>query len=121
MERLLKRTESIADIVNLLAGILLFIAPWGLSYMADASAAWTAWGSGVAVVVMAVAALASFAEWEEWIEGAVGLWVILSPWLLHFTADTMAMWSHVALGGVVLIAAMGEVSWRHMHHGATTA
>ncbi len=117
----LKRKESIVDVVNLIAGILLFVAPWVLGYAAERTAAWTSWASGVVVAAMALIALARFAEWEEWVEGALGAWMILSPWAIGFTTISMAMYAHIVLGFVVLVAAIGEIRWLHMHHGATAA
>ena len=33
----------------------------------------------------------------------LGLWLVVSPWLLEFAANVNAMWTHVVLG--VLVAA----------------
>jgi SPW repeat len=44
----------------------------------------------------------------------VGLWVLVSPWVLSF-ADTTAMWVHIVIGIVVAVVAAIEL-WM-MHHG----
>ena len=120
MKFVLKRIESLADVVNLFAGAFLFFAPWVLGYATQGTAAWTAWISGIAVAAMAVVALTSFAEWEEWVESGMGAWVILSPWLIGFAANAAATWCHVVLGLAVFAAAMSEIRLRHTH-GASTA
>jgi cation transport ATPase len=115
---LFERKEAVADIISLLAGVLLFIAPWVMGYSTIAVPAWTAWVSGAVVVAMAYIALtsyANFAEWEEWIEAAVGIWVVAAPWALGFAANMTAMYVHVVLGIVVLVATFGEIGWLHMH------
>jgi hypothetical protein len=123
MERLLEKKESIADIVSLIAGACLFLAPWVLGYAATtAAAAWTAWVSGIVIAVLAIAALTRFAEWEEWVNGIVGLWVVLSPWILGFaTTASTAAWTHVVLGLVVLVAAVAELGWLRRHGPTATA
>lgn len=40
---------------------------------------------------------------ENWTEGAIGVWVLLSPWLLGFANITIAKWSSVVCGLVLVI------------------
>jgi hypothetical protein len=39
----------------------------------------------------------------NWIEIGIGLWVLLSPWLLGFSDITVAKWSNVLLGLVLIV------------------
>ena len=39
----------------------------------------------------------------QWIAGIIGLWILLSPWLLGFSAVSIAKWSNVILGLVLVI------------------
>jgi hypothetical protein len=43
-------------------------------------------------------------HWQDPVNLVVGLWMIASPWLLAFQAETLPMWNSVVLG--VLIAAV---------------
>lgn len=40
---------------------------------------------------------------ENWIEGAIGAWVLLSPWLLGFANISFAKWSSVIAGLALVI------------------
>lgn len=110
-----KQVERVPDGINVVLGALLFISPWVLSYTGRDLAAWSAWIGGVVVAILAIAALVRFAEWEEWINVALGVWLVIAPWVLGFSAVAAAMWSHVILG--VVIAALA--AWRAWtaHHG----
>ena len=66
----------------------LGISPWALSYAHEATPAWNAHIVGI---VIAVAALAAFQKWEEWINAALGAWLIVSPFILSFSAVGVAL------------------------------
>jgi hypothetical protein len=91
------------DWANIVLAILLFISPWVIGFSPDKAAAWNAWIVGVVIAVLAIAALSAFAVWEEWINLLLGLWLIISPWVLGFASDIHAMWTSVILG---IIAAL---------------
>lgn len=44
-----------AEWINMILGVLLFIAPWGLGFTTMAAAAWNAWILGVLVALISVA------------------------------------------------------------------
>lgn len=44
----------------------------------------------------------------NWINALLGLWVIISPFVLGFTRNQAAMWNNVATGGAVLLLALGR-------------
>src|ERR1700754_3237688 len=60
------------------------------------------------IAVLAIAALAAFAVWEEWLNLIVGLWVLVSPWVLGFQGTT-ARTVHVIVGILVAILAAIEL------------
>ena len=60
------------------------------------------------IAVLAIAALAAFAVWEEWLNLIVGLWTLVSPWVLGFLGTT-AMTVHVIIGVAVAILAAIEL------------
>ncbi|CAH1696172.1 conserved membrane hypothetical protein [Hyphomicrobiales bacterium] len=98
------------DVVSLVAGLGLLLSPWYLGFTSDAYAAWNAWIIGAAISVIAVVALLAFHEAEEWINGVAGLWALVAPWALGFSALTGAMWAHV-IAGVVVALASGACIW----------
>ncbi|MGE3361948.1 MAG: SPW repeat protein [Rhizobiaceae bacterium] len=105
------------DWINLVLAIFLFLSPWLVGFAAEVNPAWNAWLMGAAMGIISLAALYAFAEWEEWVNGALGLWLIVAPWILGFTASMNAMWTHVAIGAlVVLVSAWGVWTARHEPH-----
>lgn len=101
------------DIVNIVAGLGLFLAPWLVGFSADAYAAWNAWIVGAAIAVIAAAALYAFYEAEEWVNLVLGVWAVGAPWVLGFSAVAPAMWVHVIAGTVVAALAAGNIWFSH--------
>lgn len=101
------------DLVNLVLGVWLFISPWALGFTSPA-AAWDAWVFGVIVAAISIGAMTQFALWQEWVNVVVGIWLLISPWVLGFAGvDTAAeMWNFVAVGIVVGVLAL----WDAMSH-----
>ncbi len=106
------------DAVNALLGLWLVVSPWLLGYAGETAAAWNAWIPGVIVAVAAIAALTAFHEWEEWVNALLGLWLVISPWLLGYAAVTAAVWNHVVVGLVTLALAVWS-AWRARHEPQT--
>lgn len=98
---------KLCDVANLVLGAILFFSPWIFGFEAGAQSQ-NAFISGVVIVVLAIAALAAFAVWEEWLNLIVGLWVVVSPWMLGFQGST-AMTVHVVIGILVAILAAIEL------------
>jgi hypothetical protein len=99
----------IGDVINLLLAVWLFLSPWIVGFAGLMPAAWTAWLSAIAIGVFAVAALAAFAEWEEWINLALGLWVLISPWVVRISTDQPAMLTLFLTGAAVAVVAAVEL------------
>ena len=101
------------DVANLILGGILFLSPWIFGFDAG-RASENANIAGIAIAVLAVAALAAFAIWEEWLNLIVGLWTLVSPWVLGFQG-TSAMTVHVIIGAAVAILAAVEI-WIMSQH-----
>jgi len=67
----------------------------------------------VVVFVLSVASLAQFRKWEEWINVLLGIWLILSPWILHFTTDSKATTNAIIVGVIVGLLALSNALGRH--------
>jgi hypothetical protein len=98
---------KLCDVANLILGAVLFFSPWMFGFEAG-KVSENANIAGLAIAVLAVAALAAFAVWEEWLNLIVGLWVLVSPWVLGFQGTT-AMTVHVIVGAAVAILAAIEI------------
>lgn len=93
------------DWVMLIFGAWLFFSPfWMAGYASNTStAAWNSYIFGVLVAIFALAALATPRRWEEWVELALGVWLVISPFVLAFyRVEYGAAWNQIILG--VLIA-----------------
>jgi SPW repeat len=106
-----QRKESILDIYNLVLGALLFASPW-LFASTHAVMGEDAWVTSILIVSLSVAALMAFAEWEEWIILLLGIWLVVSPWILGFHHIT-AMKINVGVGLAVAYLAGLELWLLH--------
>ena len=97
----------LCDVANLILGAVLFFSPWIFGFGAG-RASENANIAGIIIAVLAIAALAAFAIWEEWLNLIVGLWTLVSPWLLGFQG-TRAMIVCVVIGAIVAILAAIEL------------
>jgi hypothetical protein len=95
------------DVANLILGAFLFVSPWIFGFDAG-TVSQNAYITGIAIAILAIAALAAFAVWEEWLNLIVGLWALVSPWVLGFQGTT-AMTVHVIIGAAVAILAAIEL------------
>jgi hypothetical protein len=88
-------------------GILLIIAPFVLGYSSDSPALWS--NIVLGVIVLIVSAIKGFipdkTRWEYWLAGLMGVLAILAPFVLHFTAVGIALWTSIILGIVLAVLA----------------
>ena len=99
---------KLCDVANLILGAFLFFTPWIFRFEAG-HLTQNAVICGIVIAVLAIAALAAFAVWEEWLNLIVGLWVLISPWVLGFQGNRTAMTVHVVVGALVAILAAIEI------------
>ena len=105
------------DGINLLLGVWLFFSPWIVGFTATAAAS-NAWVFGIIVIILALLAIFAFQRWEEWISAAIGVWVFVSPWVLHLSANTNILWNSLIVGALLVILALWSVS---LEHGSSQA
>jgi hypothetical protein len=118
------RADRWRDWGMLVLAVWLFLSPWILgvtSAPADGSgwsvAAWHAWIVAIVIGAVAVWAALRFAEWHDWVNGVLGVWVVVSPWILGFAALTAAVWNHVVVGLLIVALAAWEL-WDVRHQPA---
>jgi hypothetical protein len=99
---------KLCDVANLVLGAILFFSPWMFGGFEAAMVSTNAYITGLAIAIIAIAALAAFAVWEEWLNLVVGLWALVSPWVLGFQGTT-AMTVHVVIGAAVAVLAAIEI------------
>jgi SPW repeat-containing protein len=109
----MKRNQAIGDVLNLILAVWLFLSPWIVGFAGLMPAAWTAWLSAIAIAIFAIAALSAFAEWEEWINLILGVWVLISPWIVRVSAERNPTVVLFLTGLVVAIIAAVELWMQH--------
>jgi hypothetical protein len=94
-------------------GVWLVASPWILRYSSPDTvgldiASWHFVIVGVVLVFLGFIALSAYEHWREWIDGAVGVWLIASPWILQYAAMPAATWNAI-ICGLIIIAIAGWI------------
>jgi len=95
---------------QLLLGLILCITPWVVGFTAEQIATRTALVTGTGIALVGLAAVLGHALAAGWINLVAGVWAVLAPWIVGFSALAGAMWSHVIFGALVALAA-GIALW----------
>ena len=59
---------------------------------------------------MAPSAFSFPKQWEDWTSWGLGIWLVLSPWALFFDQEPRALEDALAVGALILIAEVVELS-----------
>jgi hypothetical protein len=111
------RRESVLDIYSLVVGLFLAASPLFITYVHHIGRD-DIWASGLIVALLSIAAFVVFSDWEEWVNLALGLWLIVSPWILGF-AHTKAM--HISIGGGLIITYIAALELWLIHYDKPSA
>jgi hypothetical protein len=99
------------DWANYGLGLWVFGSPWLLEHSMALGvpgggnrAMWNLWLVGLAVVVISTIALNASGVWQEWVNFGLGVWLVLSPWVLDFAVfpSILLMWDSVILARLSL-------------------
>src|SRR6202020_1942817 len=93
------RRESALDVYTGSFGFFLFASPWLFAYASE-RARIDIWASGAAIAAISIAAMVAFSGWEEWLNLLLGVWLMISPWVLGFV-HAKALHVCFGLGAVV--------------------
>ncbi len=86
------------------SGIILFLSPFVFQF-SERTVAWNAYAAGVAIAVIAAAAIRKRGTWPEVFLLLLGIWLVVSPWILEFSTDSKAILTTIIVGGLVFICA----------------
>ncbi|WP_456411245.1 SPW repeat protein [Oceanithermus sp.] len=98
------------DGVNLVLGLWLVVSPWILSFTSNAAALGNALIVGAIFVALSLLALADAKPREEWSELVVAVWLLISPWVLGYSALAAPTWNAVIVAVVVGALALSATS-----------
>ena len=99
------RAAALIDVINLLLGMLLFFAPWMFGFVSTLASE-NAWLSGALISLLATTAILAFDAREQRLNLLVGLWVVVSPWLLGLHAE---MHIHFIVGLLLVALVLFEL------------
>jgi hypothetical protein len=112
------------DVVNAVLGLWLLVSPWVVGYDDGSAAMWNAVVAGVVLAALALGAVFIPRAWEEWAQGAVGAWLIASPWALGFATREgpmlNAMWVGIAVVALALWTLLADKEQRDSRTRETT-
>jgi hypothetical protein len=102
----------VASGLNFLAGIRLIISPWIYGSIYNAGSAWN--NIIVGIIIAVFAAIRFFSPRSavalSWLNALLGIWMILSPWIYGYAANTARLWNSVIFGIIVVILAVWSAS-----------
>ena len=97
---------AILNTVNAVAGAVLFVCPWVLSYEGSLLASINAWIAGLALTVLAVAAATDIWPKLNLVCLSIGVWIFAAPWLLDFSNNADPATSHLAAGAIAILVSL---------------
>lgn len=102
------------DWLSLVLGIWLFVSPWLLDFHSQIPAeSWNFFAVGAAFAVFAAVGLGLRSHWEEWINLALGIWLILSPWVLFYNDNARASGDAMVIGAIVTVLSIWAIGVRN--------
>jgi hypothetical protein len=112
------------DKANLVLGAWLFVSPWVLAYTGT-TAARNAAIMGAGIVVFAMMAAYMPRAWEEIINTLLGVWLVVSPFMLGFSGSARIALHTVLVGILATAFALWAMfsgkpvfrRWRSSHSG----
>lgn len=92
-------------------GALFVVAPFVLGYRDNSYAMWTSVVLGAVVLLASIfeAYDASKNKWEYWLVGLAGILAVIAPFVFGFTTLTVAMWTAIIMGALMLLMSGYEV------------
>jgi hypothetical protein len=102
----MKQVKHWQDPVNAVLGAWLVLSPWALGFSGDAVAMGNFVVVGALLLAAALGAIFLPRAWEEWTESVLGLWLVVSPWLIGYSGLENAKADAILSGLVILTLAL---------------
>lgn len=97
----MKQVKHWQDPANAVLGAWVILSPWALGFAGETMAMWNFVAVGVLLLATALGAIFLPRAWEEWTESVLGLWLLVSPWVLAFAAEAAKV--DAVLSGLVIL------------------
>jgi hypothetical protein len=100
--------------LNILLGIWVAVSPWLLNY-ATAAATTSSVIFGIAIIVFSlIREAAPDTLWPSWVNFALGIWLIVSPFILQLNTAA-AYWSLIVSGVIVAVLSYSNTQLHTVH------
>lgn len=113
-ERAAKTPQAqLVDGLTFLGGLYIAIGPWVVGFTNFPSLAVTNLITGLALAVLAIGYAAVYSRMHTlaWVAPLIGVWTIISPWVvLGSAATTPTIINNVITGGVVTLLGVGVLA-----------
>ena len=103
-------------------GVWLFFSPWILGFRSEMpDTSWNFFVIGVAFAAVAAADFGLNWLWGEWLNLALGIWMILAPWLLFYNDHPIATADSIIVGAIVTVLSIWMLGARLGRGGSAPA
>ncbi|MEV7969519.1 SPW repeat protein [Sphaerisporangium sp. NPDC088356] len=102
---------QVIDGLTLLAGLYLAISPWVVGFNGLSRLAVSNMVTGLALAALALGFASAFGRTYglTWIVPILGVWTILSPWIIR-SHTTGSIWNNVITGIIILLLGLGAMA-----------
>ncbi len=118
------RVAQITEGLALLAGVYLAISPWVVGFTALTTITVNNLVTGIAVALLALGFASAFGRTHglTWVLPLVGIWTIISPWVVSGEVNTVAVvTNNVIIGAVILLLGLATMAFGMRREGARRA
>ena len=107
--------------ICLIAAVWFFVSPFAFSGVSEQHNAWNAWLIGALIFVVSCARMVNPLHSTPlcWVNAILGAWILISPWVFDYTANSPRFMNSLAVGAV--IAGFALFSASSTHHGTRPA
>jgi hypothetical protein len=105
------------DWLDMVLGLWLAVSPWVLDFVdSDPAGTRNVVIVGIAIAVLSALTFLAYHIVEEWLDVLLGVWLIVSPWVLPGSGDLDMVANFVIVGAIVLTLSGYEIlAARHGH------
>ncbi|GAA3832956.1 SPW repeat protein [Sphaerisporangium flaviroseum] len=102
---------QVIDGLTLLAGLYLAISPWVVGFNGLSRLAVSNMVTGLALAALALGFASAYGRTYglTWIAPILGIWTILSPWIIR-SHTTGSIWNNVITGIIILLLGLGAMA-----------
>jgi SPW repeat len=109
MQPMFSAHKAWEDWASMALGLVIVISPWLAQTPGTQVATVNAMTIGALVIFIGALELQFVRRWEEWCEFALGVWLVISPWVLGYSGLATLTAMHVILGALVAALALLEL------------